>query len=339
VTDSRSVLFVRLSAMGDLVQGLGAITALHRLQPRWRLVVATQTTFAPLLDGVEGVADVVAFERRGGVSALWRLRRALRRFRFDAALDLQGNWKSALVTRLSGARARLGMAARWRQEPASRMLLQRTIDNDAVPHPARAAWELVRALAPTAPFLRPRLVATPAEMSAERAALVAAGVDPSRPFTVVVVTDPADPRALSSAMVDAACATKQRPSVRLLGPAEEHLAPRVGESFLRHGRGEVRRLIALGAVVREVGGDVLGPDQGASHVLAAAGATCRVVFGAQAPARTAPVGVVALVHPRPPACSPCRLDRCAHPEGPVCMAFPLTEARTSEIGLPPSSPT
>jgi len=66
---------------------------------------------------------------------------------------------------------------------------------------------------------------------------------------------------------------------------------------------------------------VLGPDQGASHVLAATGASCRVVFGSQDPRRTAPTGAVALVHPAPPACAPCRRPTCNHAEGPVCMRF------------------
>jgi len=60
-----SILFVRLSAMGDLVHGLGAVQALHRVRPDWRLTVVTQTTFAPLLAGVPGVARVVTLARRG----------------------------------------------------------------------------------------------------------------------------------------------------------------------------------------------------------------------------------------------------------------------------------
>ena len=99
----RSVLFVRLSAMGDLVQGLGAIQSLHEARPDWSLAVATQTPFAPLLEGLAAIRTVHTFDRHGGVASLWRLRGSLRAARYDVAVDLQGNWKSALVARSSGA--------------------------------------------------------------------------------------------------------------------------------------------------------------------------------------------------------------------------------------------
>lgn len=330
-----SVLFVRLSAMGDVVQGLGAVAALHRVRPAWATTFVTQREFAPLLAGAPGVGRVVTFARDGGVRALWGLRAALRTHPCDVALDLQGNWKSALVTRLSGARRLLGMAGRWRQEPLSRWLLHETIEVDATPHPARAAWELVRALAPDAPFTRPRLAATAAEMDAERAALRAAGVDPQRPFLVVVRSHSADPRSLRPAAVIEARASGV-PAVHLVGPGEAALVVDGGPT-LRHHRGELRRLVALGAVVAAAGGEVLGPDRGATHVLAAAGATCRVLFGSQEPRRTAPPAAVALRHPAPPPCSPCRRRRCHLPEGPLCMDFTVAEGRIVDLGLPPAS--
>jgi len=328
------VLLVRLSAMGDVVQSLGAVAALNLVRPEWRLVFVTQAAFAPLVRGMPGIAEVVEFDRWGGLRAMVALRRALRTRAFDFALDLQGNWKAAFVARLAGARRCLGMSARWRQEPASRWLLGETIDAVGSPHPARAAWELVRAITTDAPFLRPRLVVTAAEIAAERDALRVAGVDCERPFTVVVVSDPADPRALRPAMLQEACAAPSGPVVQLLGPAERHLVPLGGVPFVRHGAGEVRRLVALGALAAAAGGAVIGPDQGATHVLAATGAGTRVVFGAQDPTRTAPPGVAALVHPEPPPCAPCRQRQCTLAGGVLCMAFPLAAARVVDTGLP-----
>jgi ADP-heptose:LPS heptosyltransferase len=323
--------------MGDVVQGLGAVAALHRARPDWRLTFVTQTAFAPLLDGVAGVHRVVTFERRAGLAALRALRRRLREDRYDTALDLQGNWKSAMVAWLSGARERIGMSAPWRQEPASRLLLHRTVACAAPPHPARAAWELVRTLAPEVPFERPRLVATARELERECAALTGAGIDPARPFAVVVVTDPADPRALRPARVAEIARSSVVPVVFLMGPDEAHVTAPAGVPCVRHAAGDVRRLIALGGVVAGAAGHVVGPDQGAMHVLAAAGAPSRVLFGAQDPRRTAPPAAVALVHPSPPSCSPCRQRRCTHAAGPICMDFPLDGARVADHELPRSS--
>lgn len=331
-----SVLFVRLSAMGDLVHGIGAIQALHGARPDWRLSVVTQAPFAPLLDGLPGIARVVVFDRRGGLPAVRRLRAELRRDTYDAALDLQGNWKSAAVALLSGARLRLGAGPASRQEPLSRLLLHRTVPVDGPRHPARIGMALVRELAPDAAFAPPRLQATNAELAAERAALAGLGVDAARPFRVLVVTDPADPRALRPASLAAEVAASRDPVVHLFGPAEAALPAPTGARALRHRAGEVRRLVALGGLVAAAGGTVVGPDQGASHVLAAAGARCEVAFGPQDPACTAPPMATVLQHPRPPACAPCRRRRCRHADGPVCMDFTTADARRAGLAFDPS---
>jgi ADP-heptose:LPS heptosyltransferase len=333
----KSVLFVRLSAMGDLVQSLGAVASLHAVRPDLRLTFVTQKALEPLLEGVPGVARVVGFERGAGLRGLRCVRDRLREDRYDAALDLQGNWKSALVALLSRAVCRIGAAAPARQEPWSRCLLHRTVPIEGVPHPARVAWRLVCSLAPDAVFVPPRLRARDDEVARERRAVRAAGLDPDRPFEVVVVTDPADPRALRPAVL-----SRRRgaalPPLLLLGPHEAHLPVEPGSAVLRHGANEPRRLIALGEVLRAAGGRALGPDQGAMHVLAAAGASCFVAFGAQDPCRTAPPAAVALVHPHPPSCSPCRRRRCWHPSGPVCMDFDPADGRRVDVGLPAGPP-
>lgn len=329
-----TVLLVRLSAMGDVVQGLGAAMALRAARPGWRIVWATQAPFAPLLAGHPAIDRVVPFDRGGGFGGVRAIRAALRAERCDIALDLQGNWKSAFVARLSGAREVVGMAGDWRQEPLSRWLLRRTIACAATPHPARAAWELAKAIAPDAPYRSPRLIPLPDEVARERAALAALGIDAARAFDVVVVTDPTDARALRPERVAALCAAPTRPVVQVLGPAEAGVAPAAGAPALRHGRGEVRRLVALGALVAAVGGEVWAPDQGAAHVLAAAGARCRVSFGAQDPRRTAPPGVTAVAHATPPPCAPCRRTRCRHDRGPVCMDFAPDRGVVVDVGLP-----
>jgi ADP-heptose:LPS heptosyltransferase len=325
-----SVLFVRLSAMGDLVQGLGAVQALHEARPDWRLSLVTQAPFLPLLEGFSGLAQVIPFEREGGLAALLRMRRALRAGSFDFALDLQGNWKSASIAWLSGARERIGASATARQEPHSRLLLHRTIAVPGPPHPAKVAAALVRALVHDAPFRLPRLSPTDAELERERASLAAAGVDWHAPIHVVVAADPGDPRSLRPPVIEI---ETRRPGVRavlLFGPDDPALAI-PGVPTVRHGR-EPRRLIALGALVAASGGFVLGPDRGATHGLAAAGARCMVWFGSQDPQRTSPPSARAMVHPQPPNCSPCRSHECRHPDGPVCMEFDREQGRQVDLG-------
>lgn len=329
-----SVLLVRLSAMGDLVQGLGAVAALHAARPDWRLVFVTQTTWAPLLDALPGLQRVVTFDRRGGLAALRRLRRSLREERFDIALDLQGNWKSAMVAWLSGAKVRVGAGAAFRQEPRSRLLLNRVVDVGAEPpHPARSAFALVRAVAPDAIAHPPHLRPTGAEIEREERALTALGVDVARPFRVVVMTRADDARSLSPFAIDAATRDGDGRTVCVYGPSERDVPRVAAVPALRHEE-EPRRLVALGALVARAGGVVIGPDQGATHVLAAAGAECRVGFGATDPRRSGPPGARWFVHASPPKCSPCRAERCGNPVGKVCMEFEVDRGR--EIAHDPS---
>jgi len=149
-----------------------------------------------------------------------------------------------------------------------------------------------------------------------------------------VVTDPRDPRALRPGVVAEEAAASADPVVHLLGPAEARLEVPAGGRVLRHGTGALRRLVALGEIVARGGGVVVGPDQGACHVLAAAGARCLVSFGAQDPVQTAPPGATALIHRAPPRCSPCRSRTCTCAEGPICMDFTSADGRHVTTGLP-----
>lgn len=322
----KRVLLVRLSAMGDVVQSLGAVRALHEARPDLELHFVTQTENAPLLERMPFLASVVLQERKGSVGGLRGVYSRIRRLRCDVALDLQGNWKSAACAFLSRAPVRIGAAGPWRQEPLSRFLLTQRVEVDGPRHPALVALTVVRALAPAARALPPRLDANEEEVAAAAASVRAAGVDPGKPFVAVLLGRPGDPRSLQR---DAAleAMTRGMPALAVLGPQRDGIDVPEGMRVLQQDRGQLRVLVALGEVVRRAGGEVLGADQGPSHVLAATGARVSVLFGPQDPARTAPPLARVLQRTDPPACMPCRSMRCTHADGPVCMAFTERDGR------------
>ncbi len=327
------VLLARLSAMGDVVQCLGATRALAVARPDLQLHFVVQERFLPLLEGEEYLATRIVFDRFGGLAAVWRLRRHLRRLRPDVALDLQGNWKSALVCWLSGARERIGADRRQRREPHSALLLTHRVSWDGPPHPARMAEAVVRSLAPALEAARPRLIPTDAALRDAAADLRGLGLDPMRPFTVFVVTAPSDPRSWHLSAMRRQLELEDRPVVFLLGPDVEpdvlsSVLP-TGVRWIRHGTGQLSRLTALGQLVARAGGGVMGPDKGPTHVLCAAGARTQVLFGPTDPQCTAPPGSVVLRQRGGPACVPCRRTRCHHPEGPVCMDFSLDSSTSA----------
>jgi heptosyltransferase-1 len=127
VPDVRRILVVKLSAMGDVVHALPAVTYLRRAAPSSEIHWAVDTRFAELLEGNPGIAKVVSlpireWKERLGSRATWReaidAAEALRGGKYDLAIDLQGNIKSGVVTYFSGAPLRFGFpreTARERQ--------------------------------------------------------------------------------------------------------------------------------------------------------------------------------------------------------------------------------
>ncbi len=106
------MLAIRLRALGDVVLVTPALRALKRGHPDEPLEVVTETRYAALLEGLEGVDRVWPLERTAGATA--RLLAALRRRQFRLAVDFFGNPRSALIAAGSGARLRAGYALRGR---------------------------------------------------------------------------------------------------------------------------------------------------------------------------------------------------------------------------------
>ena len=124
-------LIVRLSSIGDIVHALPAAAALAETFPQAQIHWAVEKRHALLLDGNPHlhrivVLDTLGWRRHLTCSATWHEIRDslsdLRRTLYNAALDFQGLWKSAVVARLSRAQERIGFAERWLREPSAAVL-------------------------------------------------------------------------------------------------------------------------------------------------------------------------------------------------------------------------
>jgi lipopolysaccharide heptosyltransferase I len=121
--DPKSILLVRLSAVGDVINCLPAVSAIRARHPEARIGFVVEDRAEKVLVGHPEVDRVHLYPRRRWVKwgknpLRWgRLAgeiiafvRALRSERYDVALDLQGNMKGAAHAILSGARTRIGFA-------------------------------------------------------------------------------------------------------------------------------------------------------------------------------------------------------------------------------------
>ncbi|MFM7136067.1 MAG: glycosyltransferase family 9 protein [Planctomycetota bacterium] len=108
----RSIVVIKLSAIGDVLHGVPVAVALKRAFPEARIGWAVEGRAADVIAGHHAVDHLFRLPRGWlkSPSAVHTLRRQLRAFAPDVAIDLQGLLKSGVATRLSGAPMRIGFA-------------------------------------------------------------------------------------------------------------------------------------------------------------------------------------------------------------------------------------
>ena len=116
MTTPDKILVIRLTAIGDVVLTLPAVSVLRQNFPEAQVTFLTTKENSSLLLGFREVNEMITIDRnrlRGknvlrSAGELIRLLRRLRSGKFALAVDLQGNGESAWLTRLTGARQRWG---------------------------------------------------------------------------------------------------------------------------------------------------------------------------------------------------------------------------------------
>jgi lipopolysaccharide heptosyltransferase II len=94
--------------MGDVILTTPLVRRLKEAFPEAKLSYLTQDTFAPLLWNNPHLDEVIAWPVRGSFAEQWRVYYQVRQRRFDLAIDLFGNPRTALMTWMTGASIRVG---------------------------------------------------------------------------------------------------------------------------------------------------------------------------------------------------------------------------------------
>ena len=142
---TRSVLIVRLGALGDLVHALPAAAAMRAAWPDARIDWLVDGRYAALLELVPVIDRTIVLGGRAG-EPLFRVIRALRRARYDLAIDFQGLLKSAVLARLAGARETAGFIPGQLREPLAGAFYTRRVPADDGGHVVYKNLSLVEAL-------------------------------------------------------------------------------------------------------------------------------------------------------------------------------------------------
>lgn len=117
--DAKNILIVKPSALGDIVHALPVLGAVRAARPDAHITWLVRREFAPLLECVDGLDDILLFDRKqlgrwfwrpAAAKALLNFLRTLKNSRYDLVLDLQGLFRTAFFARLTGCPRRIGMA-------------------------------------------------------------------------------------------------------------------------------------------------------------------------------------------------------------------------------------
>ncbi|RMG07989.1 MAG: lipopolysaccharide heptosyltransferase family protein [Planctomycetota bacterium] len=323
----RSLLIVRLSALGDAIHVLPALRALRETHPSAKIGWAIEDRAASLLRGQPDLDRVHVVPRKQWTAWLrggsWRrflagargLMSELRRERYEVALDFQSNLRSSLVALLSGAPRRIGQPRPYAKEGSGLWFTERP---DPVP---TEAHKIVRNLA----LLEP-LGVRPASPPRGRLAL------PEAPSLRAALAAGRRPRAVLHAGVSAFGALKAWREERFarLGAA---LAGDGCEVLFAWGgareRAQAERLAAAapGARVAPATASLLelavllgesdlfvGVDSGPLHLAAMLGTPVLGLYGPKHPGTYGPFWPEGRVVRADEPCSPCRHRRCPRPD-------------------------
>ena len=130
------ILIVKLGSIGDILHTLPAVAEIRREMPIAEINWVAEKRSAEVLQGNPAIDRLIEIETKnlrsnGSADSLLRNLRgqvgALRKGKYDIAIDFQGLLKSAVVAKLSGAKTRWGFAGRALREPASRIFLTDTV--------------------------------------------------------------------------------------------------------------------------------------------------------------------------------------------------------------------
>ncbi len=329
----RSILIVRLSALGDVVHVLPALAALREAFPKAKIGWAVEEKAASLLEGhpqldrrhVIPRGELAAALQRGALGTFvrrsWRTIRELRAEGYEATLDFQSNFRSSLLARLSGAPRRISQPAPFAKE-GSRLLATEQ------PHAVDLSWHKIERNLRLLDRLDVHVKAAPRPVVAEPEASRVLGEEFVKEGAPVLLHPGVSAfGAFKAWRIEGYAALARRlraehglpVAVAYGGAGEKAAAERVvalagGAARLAP---ETRSVLDLAALLRRARLFV-GADSGPLHLAAALGTRVVGLYGPKDPRTYGPYWANAHVVRKGVACSPCTLRRCARPE---CMTL------------------
>ena len=301
--NSSRILIVRLGSLGDIIHAIPAAAAIRRSYPDATIDWLVDARHADLLELVPVVNGRIAVNTTSIASIAATLRR-LRARRYDAALDLQGLFKSAAMARLSGAKRVIGFPPQLLREPLARVLYTE-VAGYAASHVIDKNLSLLRAIDVRAEdVVFPLEDRRPEVAAMARAAL---GIGPAEPFALLnpgaAWPNKRWPPVYFAEVARALVARYNLRSLVLWGPGEESIAQTVVTASDGAAAMSPETAIADLVSVAKAAVIMISGDTGPMHVAGAVGTPIVGIFGPTDAARNGPWAEDDLTVSRYHACS------------------------------------
>ena len=318
------ILFIKLSAIGDVVQTLPALEAIKKLYPDSEITWIVEEAAADILDGHPLIDRVLISRRKAltgmlkhpfmfvrGLTGIIRFFYELRSTRYDIAIDFQGLFKSGILIGLSHANRKIGFDRT--RELSYLFLNERLPAYDIEKHALERYLDVARYLGAQDPSPTCTLPMKHEILRMRRK--IAAIKEQGKPLVVI---NPVARwktklwRERSFAELADRLAQEKKALVIFTGsPADRDVNQRIISGMKQSamnwaGETSLKELAALAAL-----SDLfITTDTGPMHLAAAAGAKVLALFGPTAPWRTGPYGKSQLVVRAGIECSPCFKRKC-----------------------------
>ncbi len=316
------ILIVKLSAIGDCLLASPVAQALRQTYPDAHIGWVVHPHCAPVVRGNPNLNQIHILPRKKLFWSLPAVTRELRSANYDIAIDLQGLFKSGLVTRLSGAKRRIGpIEAR---EGATRFYTERVLRGLSAKEHVVPGYLRLAAAAGATWDVEPEMHMPfgNSERSMVGDLLASYGVVEG---DKLIVLNPSAGKAIKQwgpkkfAATGDALASRLGAKILITGaPADRELA----DSLLAEakspmidltGKTNLNQLAALFSRVDLF----IGGDTGPMHIAQAAGTRVLALFGPTDPTILGPRHPRHRIHTLALSCAPCRHREC--PIGHLCL--------------------
>lgn len=283
-----NILIVRLGSLGDIIHAIPAAAAIRRAHPDARIDWLVDVRNRELLDLVPVIDRRIAV-RTSGAGSVLEIVRELRKGAYDVAIDLQGLLKSAVLSRLSGARRVIGFPAPLLRERAARLFYTETAGEPA-PHVIHKNLSALTALGIRVPDVEFPLEDRKPEIAA--AARERLGIGPQERFAIInpgaAWPNKRWPPVYFAEVARALAARHQLRSIVLWGPSEEQLARDVVAASDGAAAVSPPTTVADLVSLTKAAAVMISGDTGPMHVAGAAGTPLVGIFGPTDPERNGP---------------------------------------------------